>query len=131
MSTCKSPTRIHKVGTCTNITFTFNSGVNPVTLITASVMSIPASLAISKLRYPEEHEPLTSGRLVIARDSDVAANALHAFSNGAWFGLRVAGLILANVLTVLSLLSLVNGLLTYIGHFWVSYLHLTRFPLIT
>lgn len=75
-------------------------------------MSIPASLAISKLRYPEQHEALTSGRVVVARDNDVATNALHSFSNGAWFGLRVAGLILANVLTILSLLSLINGLLT-------------------
>lgn len=81
-------------------------------------MSIPASLALSKLRYPEIYEPLTSGRVVVARDNENSANALHSFSNGAWFGLRVAGLILANVLTILALLSLINGLLTYIGSFW-------------
>jgi len=42
-------------------------------------------------------------------------NALHAFSKGAVFGLIVAGQILTNVLTVLSLVATINGLLTWIG----------------
>jgi CNT family concentrative nucleoside transporter len=55
-------------------------------------MSIPASLAISKLRYPEEEETLTAGRVVIPDDDEErAANALHAFANGAWLGLKIAG----------------------------------------
>ena len=43
------------------------------------------------------------------------ANALHAFSQGALFGLIVAGQILTNVLTVIALVAVVNGLLTWIG----------------
>ena len=58
-------------------------------------MSIPASMAISKIRIPEVDEPVTRGRIVIDRgDDDQPANALHAFSKGAVFGLIVAGLIL-------------------------------------
>jgi CNT family concentrative nucleoside transporter len=94
-------------------------GVPAVNLITASIMSIPASIAISKLRMPETEEPVTRGRIVVDRgdldSKDRPANALHAFSNGAWFGLRVAGQILCNVLTVISLVALINGLLTWIG----------------
>jgi CNT family concentrative nucleoside transporter len=84
-------------------------------LVTSAVMSIPASIAISKLRYPEEGEPLTKGRVVVARDNDDAVNILHAYSNGAWFGLRVAGMILANVATLLSLIAAIDGFLTWTG----------------
>lgn len=94
-------------------------GVPAQNLVTASVMSIPASISISKLRIPELEEPLTRGRVVVDRgDSDAKnkpANALHAFSQGALFGLIVAGQILTNVLTVVSLVACINGLLTWIG----------------
>lgn len=60
-------------------------GVNPQALVSSCVMSIPASLAISKLRYPETEDTLTSGRVVIPDDDEHrAANSLHAFANGAW-----------------------------------------------
>lgn len=93
-------------------------GVPPQNLITSSVMSIPASIAVSKLRYPETEEPVTRGRVVVDRGEpgpDSPANTLHAFSQGAIFGLVVAGLVLANVLTILSLVAAINGLLTWIG----------------
>ena len=61
-------------------------------------MSIPASIAISKLRIPELDEPVTRGRVIVdrgAEDKDSRPeNALHAFSKGATFGLIVAGQIL-------------------------------------
>jgi CNT family concentrative nucleoside transporter len=84
-------------------------GVPPQTIVTSSVMSIPASLAISKMRIPETEEPVTRGRVAIDRghtdEHNKPANSLHAFSQGAIFGLVVAGQILANVLTVLSLVA--------------------------
>lgn len=86
-------------------------GMPAVYLVTSAVMSIPASIAISKLRWPETEEPLTRGKIVIARDDDKAQNSLHAFSNGAWFGLRVAGLILCNVLTIIALVHVIDGIL--------------------
>jgi len=93
-------------------------GVPPQNLVTSSVMSIPASIAISKMRLPETDEPVTRGQVVVDRGEDkkgAPANALHAFSQGAVFGLIVAGQILTNVLTVLSLVATINGLLTWIG----------------
>ncbi|KAK0195230.1 Na+ dependent nucleoside transporter C-terminus-domain-containing protein [Armillaria mellea] len=110
-------------------------GVPPENLVTSSVMSIPASIAISKIRIPESEEPVTRGNIVIDRGEQkeqapvcittsfrieligiLQSNALHAFSQGAVFGLIVAGQILTNVLTVLSLVAAINGLLTWIGH---------------
>ncbi|KAF2100350.1 H+/nucleoside cotransporter-like protein [Rhizodiscina lignyota] len=97
-------------------------GVNPQALISSCIMSIPASLAVSKLRYPEEEETLTAGRVVIPDDDEHrAANALHAFANGAWLGLKIAGMIVATLLCIIALLGLVDGLLTW----WGRYLNLT------
>jgi len=95
-----------------------NLGVPAQNLITSSMMSIPASIAISKMRKPETEEPVTRGRVTVDRGESKEgrpANAIHAFSKGAVFGLIVAGQILANVLTVLSLVAAINGLLTWVG----------------
>ncbi len=101
-------------------------GVNGQALISSCIMSIPASLAISKLRYPETEDTLTSGRCVVPDDDeDRAANSLHAFANGAWLGLKIAGMILANLLCILALLGLANGLLTW----WGRYLNIDDPPL--
>jgi CNT family concentrative nucleoside transporter len=93
-------------------------GLNPQALISSCVMSIPASLALSKLRYPEEEESLTAGRVVVPEeDEDRAANALHAFANGAWLGLRIAGMIICTLLCIIALLALIDGFLTWFGRY--------------
>lgn len=93
-------------------------GLNPQALISSCVMSIPASLALSKLRYPETEESLTAGRVVIPDDDEhKAANALHAFANGAWLGLKIAGMIISTLLCIIALLNLVDGLLTWWGRY--------------
>src|SRR6266581_4364139 len=94
-------------------------GVPAQNLITASIMSIPASIAISKVRVPELEEPVTRGRVVVGPGEDpkdAPVNALHAFAKGAVFGLVVTGQIFCNVLTLLSFVGTINGLLTWIGH---------------
>lgn len=89
-----------------------NLGVPAKDLLTSSLMSIPASIALSKLSMPEVDEPETLGTMNIldkGDDEDDSYNLLHSFSNGAWLGLRVAGLIFANVLCVVSALYAFNG----------------------
>ncbi|KAI6040263.1 Na+ dependent nucleoside transporter C-terminus-domain-containing protein [Pisolithus marmoratus] len=93
-------------------------GVPLQNLITSSVMSIPASIAISKMRVPDTEEPVTRGRIVVDRSregEDCSVNALHAFSRGGLLGLKAAGHILTNVLIVLSLVSTLNAVLTWVG----------------
>jgi CNT family concentrative nucleoside transporter len=93
-------------------------GVDPQALVSTCVMSIPASLAVSKLRWPEQEETLTSGRVVIPEDDEHRpTNALEAFTNGAWLGLRIAGMIGATLLCIISLIGLINGLLTWWGRY--------------
>lgn len=93
-------------------------GVNAQALVSSCVMSIPASLACSKLRWPEEEESLTAGRVVIPDNEEHrSANALHAFSTGAWLGLKIAAMIGSTLLCIISLIGLFNGLLTWWGHY--------------
>jgi len=97
-------------------------GVNPQALISSCVMSIPASIAISKMRYPEEEESLTAGKVVVPNDGiEKAANSLDAFAKGAWLGLKIAGMIVTTLLCIIALVALINGLLTWFG----GYLNLT------
>lgn len=67
-------------------------GISPLALVSACVMSIPASLSVSKLRWPETEEPLTAGKITIPEDEDEKAyNFLHAMTNGSWLGIKIAG----------------------------------------
>jgi CNT family concentrative nucleoside transporter len=101
-------------------------GISPLALVSSCVMSIPASLTISKLRYPETEEPLTAGKIVIPRDvNERPSNSLHAFANGSWLGIKVAGMISAAVLCILALLGLADGLLGW----WGRYLNINDPPL--
>ena len=96
-------------------------GVNPQALISSCVMSIPASLAFSHLRFPEEEESFTVGGVSIPEGGNTrATNGLHALAQGAWLGLKVAGMIVALLLSIIALLGLTNSLLTW----WGGYLNL-------
>ena len=45
-------------------------GVPVKNLVTSSIMSIPASIAISKMRLPETEEPLTRGHVTVDRGDE-------------------------------------------------------------
>lgn len=101
-------------------------GVSGQALVSSCVMSIPASLACSKLRWPEEEETLTAGRVIIPEEQeDRPANLLDAFSKGAWLGIKIAGMITATLLCIISLIGLIDGLLTW----WGRYLGINDPPL--
>ncbi|CAK7267276.1 hypothetical protein SEPCBS57363_002514 [Sporothrix epigloea] len=122
-------------------------GISPVAIISSCVMSIPASIALSKLRYPETEEPLTRGRAPLganaqngdallrlqeqakmeaaeedAEEKEQTFNALHAVGMGSWLGLKIAGMIVASVLCIMALLGLVDGLLGW----WGSYVNVPQ-----
>ena len=68
---------------------------------------------------PEVDEPITEGNIVIpASDEPKKVNALHAFSDGAWVGLLVAGMIVTNLLVIIALVALIDALLGWIGGFF-------------
>ncbi|KAG5925450.1 hypothetical protein E4U42_004278 [Claviceps africana] len=116
---------IHQILTCGFATISgsvlvgyIRLGLNAEVLVSSCIMSIPASLAISKLRYPETEESLTAGRVVLPDDDeDRAENALHALANGAWIGVKIGGTIVASLLCIIAVVGLVNALLTWWGRY--------------
>lgn len=125
---------IHQIMTCGFATISgsvlvgyISLGLNAEVLVSSCIMSIPAALAISKLRYPETEETLTAGRVVIPDDDEhKAENSLHAFAEGAFLGIKIAGTIIASLLCIIAAVGLVNGLLTW----WGRYLDINE-PLLT
>ncbi|KAJ2552354.1 hypothetical protein EV175_003343 [Coemansia sp. RSA 1933] len=91
-------------------------GVDAKSLITACIMSIPCSLALSKIRYPETEEPLTRGRVVLS-ERKKETNILHALGNGAATGIQLSLLILATIIAMVSLIYATNFMLTWLGQF--------------
>ncbi|KAJ2389742.1 hypothetical protein GGI05_003407 [Coemansia sp. RSA 2603] len=92
-------------------------GVNAQNIITACIMSIPCSVALSKIQYPETEESLTRGKMVEPPRSTKEVNVLHAVANGAATGINLSLLIAANLIAIISLVHLVDFLLTWFGQF--------------
>lgn len=82
-------------------------------------MSIPASIVISKLRYPETEDTLTAEKLSLTSDDEAhregATNWMHAFTNGCWLGIKLAGIVVAVLASVIALVELCDAVLTWAG----------------
>ncbi|KAJ3014032.1 hypothetical protein HKX48_005390 [Thoreauomyces humboldtii] len=79
-------------------------------ILTACIMSIPAALVITKIRYPEEEESLTKGSVRVPAQKDQAVNFLHAAGNGAATGIQLVIIITAALLALISLYNAANDL---------------------
>jgi len=102
---------------CVLIAF-ISFGINAQALLTACVMSTPCSLAVSKMRYPETEQSISKGEVTIPEGDDEEANFLHAAANGAAQGVHLVLLITGTLIAIISLLALVDSLLTYFGSFY-------------
>ena len=92
------------------------------------VMSIPASVVVSKLRYPETEEIIAEDKLNLSAmeaERSEAANWIHAFTNGCWLGMKLAGIVVAVLACVFGLVELCDGILTWAG----SYLNIENLTL--
>ncbi|KAK3988793.1 Na+ dependent nucleoside transporter C-terminus-domain-containing protein [Cladorrhinum sp. PSN332] len=118
---------IHQIMTCGFATIAgsvlvayIGMGLNPQALVSSCIMSIPATLAVSKMRFPETKTPMTAGKVEVPKheEDEQTVNALHAFTNGSWLGLKIGATIVACLLTVIAFVALVNGLLGWWGGYW-------------
>ncbi|CAO3589853.1 unnamed protein product [Absidia cylindrospora] len=92
-------------------------GVDGGSLLTSCIMSIPCSIVVSKLRYPETEVPVTMNGVAVPEEEEKANNILDAASKGAGIGLTIVLSMAANLITLLALLYAVNAGLTWIGNF--------------
>ncbi len=98
----------------------FLSGIEGIAghLVTASLMSAPAALAVAKLLVPETETPETMGRLHLGDDDRKTrpdVNGLDALSRGTLEGLTLALNIGAMLLVFIAVIALVNSLLAVVG----------------
>lgn len=89
-------------------------GIPAEHLLSASVMSAPAALAISKLFYPETARPHTTGKIETYTDSSYV-NGIDAITAGTIEGLKLALNVGAMLIAFLGLLAMLNSLLAVLG----------------
>ncbi|MCK6620006.1 MAG: NupC/NupG family nucleoside CNT transporter [Calditrichaceae bacterium] len=83
-------------------------------LLGASIMAAPASLAISKVLFPETGEPETKG-VVKVKVEKTASNVIEAAAAGASDGLQLALNVAAMLLAFIALIAMINWVLTGVG----------------
>jgi CNT family concentrative nucleoside transporter len=82
-------------------------------LVTASIMSAPAALAVAKLLYPEDGVPETAGGARLSRDTPYG-NAIEAAARGATDGMKLAINVAAMLIAFVALVALADWLLTLV-----------------
>jgi len=85
-------------------------------LLSASVMSAPAALVMSKIILPETEEPKTKGVVKIHYEK-TDANIIDAAANGATLGCQLALNVGACLIAFMGLLTLINAILGFLGGF--------------
>jgi concentrative nucleoside transporter, CNT family len=90
-------------------------GVDAGHLLTASVLSAPASLLIAKVMLPETETPEPVEKVELEM-GDTGGNLVEAVSIGTLEGLKLALNVGAMLISFLALLALCDGLLGWMGH---------------
>jgi CNT family concentrative nucleoside transporter len=92
------------------------AGVEIRHLLTAVIMTAPATLMLAKMLMPETGKPVTAGNVQISIEKP-GVNIIDAAARGAGDGLHLALNIGAMLIAFLALIALVNGVLGWI-HSW-------------
>src|SRR6185369_7792729 len=86
------------------------AGVEIKHLLTAVIMTAPATIMLAKIFYPEVDKPVTSGKVDVKVESS-AVNLIDAAGQGAGDGLHLALNVAAMLIAFLALIAMVNGIL--------------------
>jgi CNT family concentrative nucleoside transporter len=95
-------------------------GLSAGHLVTASVISAPASLLIAKVLVPETEQPATLGT-VTTQPPQQGANLIEAAAIGAADGVRLAINVAAMLIAFIALIAMLDSALQGLGH-GISYL---------
>ena len=97
------------------------AGVSITDLLTAVIMTAPATIMLAKIFVPETGEPLTAGTIKVEVESP-GVNIVDAAARGASDGLHLALNIAGMLIAFLALIAMVNG-----GFDWI-HAHIGWFP---
>lgn len=95
------------------------AGVDITHLLTAVIMTAPATIMLSKMFIPETEEPETAGDVKIEIEKP-GVNVIDAAARGAADGLQLALNIGGMLIAFLALIAMVNGMLGWV-HTWAGY----------
>jgi CNT family concentrative nucleoside transporter len=87
-------------------------------LISASILSAPAAIVMSKLLYPEDEHPKTLGR-VVSGYYERASSWVESIIKGSQEGIKMLFGIVGLLLAFLGLLAMVNWFISILGH-WIG-----------
>jgi CNT family concentrative nucleoside transporter len=89
------------------------AGVSITHLLTAVIMTAPATIMLAKIFIPETEKPATAGRVEIKIEK-TAVNVIDAAAQGAGDGLRLALNVGGMLIAFLALIALANGVLGWL-----------------
>ena len=89
------------------------AGVSIIHLLTAVIMTAPATIMLAKIFIPETEKPVTAGRVDIKVEK-TAVNVIDAAAQGAGDGLHLALNIGGMLIAFLALIAMANGILGWI-----------------
>lgn len=92
-------------------------------LVSASILSAPAAIVMSKLIYPEEEKPLTLGKVVVGH-YEKPSNWIEAIIKGSLEGVKLCVGIVALLLSFLGLLAMFNWFISGIGNWFGTFVGL-------
>nr|XP_020865061.1 sodium/nucleoside cotransporter 2 isoform X2 [Phascolarctos cinereus] len=90
-------------------------GIDPASLVSASVMAAPCALALSKLVYPEVEESKFQNKEGVKLPRGDQKNILEAASSGAADSVGLIANIAANLIAFLAVLAFINAILSWLG----------------
>uniref|UniRef100_A0A3B4ZNA1 Sodium/nucleoside cotransporter n=1 Tax=Stegastes partitus TaxID=144197 RepID=A0A3B4ZNA1_9TELE len=90
-------------------------GVEATHLLTASLMSAPASLAIAKIFWPEKEASIKTSPHDLKIDKGDSQNVLEAASQGASRAVGMVANIIVNLIAFLALLAFFDAVLSWLG----------------
>ena len=89
------------------------AGVSITHLLTAVIMTAPATIMLAKIFIPETEKPATAGKVEI-KVENTAVNVIDAAAQGAGDGLRLALNIGGMLIAFLALIAMCNGILGWV-----------------
>ncbi|XP_049433819.1 solute carrier family 28 member 3-like isoform X3 [Epinephelus fuscoguttatus] len=90
-------------------------GIEATHLLTATLMSAPASLAIAKMFWPETETPSVSTSDDLQLDHGDSKNVFEAASQGASSAVGLVANIVTNLIAFMALLAFLNAVLAWLG----------------
>src|ERR1035437_806262 len=98
------------------------AGVSIIHLLTAVIMTAPATIMLAKIFIPETGKPVTAGRVDIEVEK-TAVNVIDAAAQGAGDGLHLALNVAGMLIAFLALIAMFNGILGWVHALpWMGWL---------